>query len=395
MKAQYQNVSFMYYDDVQGLSNPGIIYKTADKFQFWSGTGTTKLVFTTDNTNLSVEVADNKLNASVANISTLTATTITGDISPNLTAGTGITLSTASGVTTINSTGLATSQQYYFRVGSSSSGNYTPPSSATGTILPFNSIVYDVPSTAGNRNFDIATSRYTIPVDGTYKFSYHLYFQDFNNVIQVMYFVDDVQEGGLFAGDSSGLVESASILIECTAGQIVDVRTLYVGSSPTTLINMGVSWFEGFLLQPENNTITSSTALTTNSLTTTTTNVSTSNVSNLTIDTNLNGYAFIRTVAIAKILGNGGNSTVVGCSVTRTAVGRYTCTISPARPDDQYVVQCTTMETSGALDDVVIHVQDGTMATTGFNYFIHEQDNGASPGTYRDRNHFISVFDTD
>jgi hypothetical protein len=35
------------------------------------------------------------------------------------------------------------------------------------------------------------------------------------------------------------------------------------------------------------------------------------------------------------------------------------------------------------------------MATTGFNYFIHEQDNGGTPGAYRDRNNFITVFDTD
>jgi hypothetical protein len=35
------------------------------------------------------------------------------------------------------------------------------------------------------------------------------------------------------------------------------------------------------------------------------------------------------------------------------------------------------------------------MATTGFNYFIHEQDNGGTPGVYRDRNNFITVFDTD
>ena len=185
MSAQYQNVSFLYYDDVQGLTNPGIIYKAADKFQFWSGTGTTKLVFTTDNTNLSVEVANNELNTSVAN------------------------------------------------------------------------------------------------------------------------------------------------------------------------------------------------------------------VSNLTIDNNLNGQSFIRTVAIAKILGNGGNSKAVGCSVTRTNTGRYTCTISPARPDAQYVVQLTCMETSGTLDDVIIHVQDGTMASTGFSYYIHEQDNGGNPGAYRDRNNFITIFDTD
>ena len=130
MKAQYQNVSFMYYDDVQGLSNPGIIYKAADRFQFWSGSGTTKIVFTNDNSNLSVEVANNQLNASVANISTGTIKTLTsttgtigqcniglinssningdflnGNIANNLAAGTNITLSTTGGVTTINSTG--------------------------------------------------------------------------------------------------------------------------------------------------------------------------------------------------------------------------------------------------------------------------------------------------
>jgi hypothetical protein len=130
MKATYQNVSFMYYDDVQGLANPGIIYKAADKFQFWSGSGTTKIVFTNDNSNLSVEVANNQLNASVANISTGTIKTLTsttgtigqcniglinssmingdflnGNIANNLAAGTNITLSTTGGVTTINSTG--------------------------------------------------------------------------------------------------------------------------------------------------------------------------------------------------------------------------------------------------------------------------------------------------
>ena len=130
MAAQYQNVSFMYYDDVQGLSNPGIIYKAADRFQFWSGSGTTKIVFTNDNSNLSVEVANNQLNASVANISTGTIKTLTsttgtigqcniglinssmingdflnGNIANNLAAGTNITLCTTGGVTTINSTG--------------------------------------------------------------------------------------------------------------------------------------------------------------------------------------------------------------------------------------------------------------------------------------------------
>ena len=117
-------------DDVQGLSTFGLIYKAADRFQFWSGSGTTKLVFTNDNTNLSVEVANNQLNASVANVSTGTIKTLTsttgtigqcniglinssmingdflnGNIANNLAAGTNITLSTSGGVTTINSIG--------------------------------------------------------------------------------------------------------------------------------------------------------------------------------------------------------------------------------------------------------------------------------------------------
>ena len=184
MSAQYQNVSFMYYDDVQGVTNPGIIYKAADKFQFWSGTGTTKLVFTTDNTNLSVEVADNELNASVAN------------------------------------------------------------------------------------------------------------------------------------------------------------------------------------------------------------------VSNLTVDNNLNGYAFIRTICIAKVLANGANLKTIGCTITRSNTGRYACVFDVSRPSSNYCVQLTTME-STLLDDCIIHLTEGSTSTSGFSYVITEQDNGGSPGTYRDRNHYVTVFDTD
>jgi hypothetical protein len=387
LKTQYQNASYAYFDDVQGLTNPGLIYKAADTFQFWSGTGTTKLVFTTDNTNLSVEVANNELNASVANISTLTATTITGDISPNLTAGTGITLSTTSGVTTINSTGLATSQQYYFSV-TSTTGNFTPSNSA-GTILQFGSLQFEEPS----GNYNTGTFQYEIPVDGTYQFNYHLYYQQYDRNINIAFFVDGVRAGGL-GGTTSSTSESGSILLELIEGQLVDLRTVYV-ASPAPVINLSVSSFSGYLLQPENNTITSSTALTTNSLTTSTTNVSNSNISNLTIDNNLNGYAFIRTVAIAKILGNGTNNKAVGCTVTRTAVGRYSCVLDVARADAQYVVQLTCMETQATLDDVIIQVTDGSMLSNVFTYFIHEQDNGGSPGNYRDRNHFVTVLDTD
>ena len=81
--------------------------------------------------------------------------------------------------------------------------------------------------------------------------------------------------------------------------------------------------------------------------------------------------------------------------MTRTAVGRYSCVLDVARPDAQYVIQLTCMETSATLDDVIIQVTDGSMLSNVFTYFIHEQDNGGSPGAYRDRNHFVTVLDTD
>ena len=344
----------------------------------------------TSNTSTSNALVANisQVNASNMSLINLSADLITGDISPNLTAGTGITLSTTSGVTTINSTGLSTSTQYYFRA---TSDRTTPTQAITsGTVLDYNDIVYDVPS----GNYDEGNQKYVVPIAGTFQFFFQA-FQLSSSGVSDFLRIGIFQNNNLMGmgGGYVGNCERVGVILECAVGDEIQVK----GVSGNEQVYMAVtySWFEGYLLQPENNTITSSTDLTTNSLTTTTTNVSTSNVSNLTIDNNLNGQSFIRTVAIAKILGNGGNSKVVGCSVTRTAVGRYTCTISPARPNAQYVVQLTCMETSGLLDDVIIQVQDGSMATTGFNYFIHEQDNGGSPGAYRDRNNFITIFDTD
>ena len=477
----------------------------------------------TSNTSTSNALVANMSQANASNMSliNLSADLITGDISPNLTAGTGITLSTTSGVTTINNSATGTSQLYYFRATSNIGGNQTIN---TNTVLSYNVSTYDVP----NGNYDTTTNSYVVPIAGTWQFFFQAYQNSsvttgfrlgiykngtkqvqtggsvgnsercgvilecaVGDIIDVrgsagsaLVFMDnefswfeghllagssqlstsqqyyfrargttsqtvnsgntlnftqttyDVPSGnydttnkryvvpiagiyqfffqafqtsstttpfrlGIYkngsvqvqTGDKSANTERAGVILECAVGDLIDVKGAY-GTGVVELAD-SFGWFEGYLLQPENNTVTTTTDLTTNSLTTSTTNVSNSNISNLTINNNLNGYSFIRTIAIAKILGGGANSKAVGCSVTRTAVGRYTCTISPARPNDQYVVQLTCMETSGTLDDVIIHVQDGTMATTGFNYFIHEQDNGGTPGAYRDRNHFISIFDTD
>jgi len=118
---------------------------------------------------------------------------------------------------------------------------------------------------------------------------------------------------------------------------------------------------------------------------------------NLTINNNLNGQPFIRNVAMAKVLANGTNVKTIGCSITNTGTGRYTFSFPPLnpRPSSDYVVQLTTMEDLNIRDDVIIQVIQGSMATTGFNYFIHEQDNGGSSGVLINRNHYVLVVDTD
>ena len=116
---------------------------------------------------------------------------------------------------------------------------------------------------------------------------------------------------------------------------------------------------------------------------------------NLTINTNLNSETFIRTIAMAKIESNGANIKAINCSVNRTNTGRYTFSFTNPRPTADYVINITIAENSVILDDVIVQVVNGTQTANGFNYVIHEQDNGGTGGVYVDRPSFISIFDTD
>jgi len=281
---------------------------------------------------------------------------------------------------------LSTSQQYYFRATS----NRTNPVQAitTGTILDYNDIIYDVPS----GNYDTTNTKYIVPIAGTFQF----FFQAFqlevpSDFLRIGIFQNNNLKG--MGGGYVGNCERVGVILECAVGDEIQVKG--VTGNEQVYMAATYSWFEGYLLQPENNTITTTSNLTTNSLTTSTTNVSNSNISNLTIDNNLNGYAFIRTIAIAKILANGINVKTIGCTISRSNTGRYACVLDVARSSSDYCVQLTLMEDNSTLDDTIIQLTQGSMTTTGFLYVIHEQDNGGSPGVYRDRNHFVTVFDTD
>jgi len=127
-----------------------------------------------------------------------------------------------------------------------------------------------------------------------------------------------------------------------------------------------------------------------------TANFSEINVSNINVST-INGGSTtgLGAVAIGKINGDGTNLFVKGCSVTRTGVGRYTCIFNTARTNTNYVVQLTSSEPTNTIDDVIITFDNESATTTQFSYSTHEQDNGTIAGIYRDRAHFVSVFDDD
>ena len=84
-------------------------------------------------------------------------------------------------------------------------------------------------------------------------------------------------------------------------------------------------------------------------------------------------------------------------SVSRTtsnSTGRYTATFNTAMDSAYYVIHITVIE-GNTRDDIIPLVKAGSITSTGFSYVITEQDNSTSAGTYRDRDHMITVFDFD
>jgi hypothetical protein len=109
--------------------------------------------------------------------------------------------------------------------------------------------------------------------------------------------------------------------------------------------------------------------------------------------TKINGLPAITTIAIAKVDSTGSSLKAIGCSTQRTSTGKYTFTFNTPTQDTNYVVQLTTFESSTSLGAILVSVNENSTTTTGFQYSIHEQDNGTTAGVLRDRQHFVSVFD--
>ena len=184
--------------------------------------------------------------------------TISGDISPNLQAGAGISLSTTAGLTTINNIGqISSSTQYAFQATSNFNNNQ---SLSVGVIAMFNLVEVDT-----QNNFNTSNYRYTCAVSGIYTFGVKGFINTITGNFRLAIFKN---AGTLLAmgGASSEASEGFDVVCAMNAGDEVYISAV----TGSCLIYMASqhSWFYGYLLQPLNNSVSSSTSLTTADITT-------------------------------------------------------------------------------------------------------------------------------
>ena len=246
----------------------------------------------------------------------LTATAATNDIDlrNNITAGSNITLTQNGNITSIASSGggAATSTQYYFKA--NGTANQSLSTGATNEVLNFNNVLFQSPS-----GYNITNKEYVVQVAGVYQFFYQIFFA-FNNANAEVRLGLYLTRGGTTTtinqtGQYIYTAERLGLTYECLVGDKFSVRVVYNNSGGTISTVLGQSWFEGYLLQPVNNTVTSSTALTAATITAqgTTNDIDLRNNisagSNITLTQNGN---------ITEIASSGGGSTRSIFSATRS-----------------------------------------------------------------------------
>ena len=159
---------------------------------------------------------------------------------------------------------LSTSTQYYFKA--KGSGNQSISTGATNQLIDFNVLVFQNPT-----GYDTTNKEYVVQVAGLYQFFYQIFFL-LNNANAEVRFGLYLTRGGTTStisqtGQYIYTAERLGLTYECLVGDRISVRVVYNNSGGVFNVEKGQSWFEGYLLQPENNTITDTTNLTVNSLT--------------------------------------------------------------------------------------------------------------------------------
>jgi hypothetical protein len=203
-----------------------------------------------------------KLNASNISCDNISAALITGDIFSTLSAGGGVTISQntpSPGITQISATALSTSTQYAFKAYSTSGDAYSINGAVT---IPYNSLSpqtgYDGYSIPNASSYNTAQATYTVPVSGYWYFGYTLRQRTTSttNALVAIY-----RNGSIYMinGNYTGNGEGMSITLYADAGDLFYVRS--ISGSFSVDMRPTAAMFYGFLLQPENNTVTATTNL--------------------------------------------------------------------------------------------------------------------------------------
>jgi hypothetical protein len=317
----------------EGVSGFGNVYMAPYHSWWYGNLLSPDNLLITSTTDLTVA----SINASTGNINTLECTTISGDISANLVAGTNITLTTLGGITTINSSGGGVTDPLNISVGNISTlsisngtcdGNFTTSNLVTGTLTAFDTnMSYLNVSTLNvdNINVLLGSSQYAWNATSTLVTNQSLYA---NNTLQFdspdfsyppsAYvgngYVVQPNAGGLYAigfkcfmntvptykcrlsiyknatmmfqgGDDVAGSEGYDTILALLPGDKITIRL----TSGTTPINVYMgpthSWFYGHLIEPINQSINTTTNLIVESLTTTDINVSNVSVTDITTTT--------------------------------------------------------------------------------------------------------------
>ena len=203
-----------------------------------------------------------KLNASNISCDNISAELITGDIFSTLSAGGGVTISQntpSAGITQISATALSTSTQYGFKAYSTSGDAY----SINGVVtIPYNSLApqtgfdgYSIPNAS---SYNTANSVYTIPVSGYWYIGYTLRQRTTatTNALVAIW-----RNGSIYMinGNYTGNQEGMSINLYADVGDTIYVRS--VSGSFSVDMRPTAAMFFGYLLQPVNNTVSATTNL--------------------------------------------------------------------------------------------------------------------------------------
>ena len=80
-------------------------------------------------------------------------------------------------------------------------------------------------------------------------------------------------------------------------------------------------------------------------------------------------------------------------SIVRTAVGRYTVTLTPPHPNNEYTVVMST-EDDVNRDGPLTHIVEGSMNSAGFDLYVALHDNGQNANPFFDFPLHVAVFHT-